>query len=339
MITYPSVAIVILNWNGRFFLEKLLPALQHLTYPNYSVYIIDNNSADDSVTFINASFPSVKTIVLDNNYGFAIGYNKGFWEIKEPFYVMMNSDIEVEPNFIEPLMNMMQSDDRIAVCQPKIRSLTNKQMFEHAGAAGGMIDRLGYPFCRGRIFDTVEEDNGQYNEPMQAFWASGTCCLIRRKAYWQVGGMYGFYFMHMEEIDLCWRLHTADYKIMYCPQSLIYHLGGGSLPYQSPRKTYFNFRNNIIMCWRNSPQWVKLWLLPLRMMMDAAAAFQFLVQKQTPHSLAVIKAYRDFFKWMFSYEWDCPKQKLSLRKAAGAAAFSVVWKYFVRKKKTYKEMV
>ena len=334
----PSIAIAILNWNGKHFLETLLPALQHLTYPDYSVYIIDNKSADDSVAFINAHFPLVKTIALDDNYGFATGYNKGLWQIQEPYYLLMNSDVEITPDFIEPLITQMQSDEKIAVCQPKILSLQNKQMFEHAGAGGGMIDVLGYPFCRGRIFDFVEKDEGQYNDALQTFWATGTCCLIRKKAYWQVGGMYGFYFMHMEEIDLCWRLNAMNYKIMYCPQSVIYHLGGGSLSYGSPSKTYFNFRNNIIMCWRNSPWQVKLWLLPLRMMMDVAAALQFLVQKQKSHSKAVVKAYRDFFKWMFSYERDRPRQKLSLRKAAGVACFSVVWKYFVRKKKTYKEM-
>ena len=335
----PAVAIAILNWNGKHFLETLLPALQYLTYPNYVIYIIDNASSDDSVAFINAYFPAVNIILLDDNYGFATGYNKGLMQIKEEYYLMINSDVEVEPNFIEPLLNMMESDERIAVCQPKIRSLQNKKMFEHAGAAGGMIDVLGYPFCRGRIFDTVEEDKGQYDDAMQIFWATGTCCLIRKKAYWQIGGLYGYYFMHMEEIDLCWRLNAMSYKIMYCPQSVIYHLGGGSLSYGSPRKTYYNFRNNIIMCWRNSPPQTNVWLLPLRMMMDGLAALQFLGQKQTAHSKAVVKAHRDFFKWLFSYERDSPQQKLSLRKASGVAVFSIVWNYFIGKKKTYKEMV
>ena len=335
----PPVAIAILNWNGRHFLETLLPSLQHLSYPNYMVYIIDNNSSDGSVAFIQTYFPMVKIILLDDNYGFAIGYNKGFWQVQEPYFIMMNSDVEVEPNFIEPLVEMTENDESIAVCQPKIRSLRNKKMFEHAGAAGGMIDKLGYPFCRGRIFDTVEEDVGQYDTTLQTFWATGTCCLIRRKAYWKVGGMYGFYFMHMEEIDLCWRLNTAGFKIMYCPQSVIYHLGGGSLSYQSPRKTYFNFRNNIIMCWRNSPWHVNLWLLPLRMMMDAAAAMQFLLGKQKENAFAVAKAYRDFFKWLFSTEKNIPPQKLSLSKAPGTSVFCIVWKYYISKRKTYKELV
>ena len=337
-MNHPSVAIAILNWNGKHFLETLLPALQHLSYPNYTIYIIDNNSSDDSVSFINATFPSVKIIVLDDNYGFATGYNKGLRGIKEDYYVMMNSDVEVEPNFIGPLVDMMQSDERIAVCQPKIRSLRDKKMFEHAGAAGGIIDILGYPFCRGRIFDTIEEDTGQYDDPIQIFWATGTCCLIRKEAYWQAGGMYGFYFMHMEEIDLCWRLNAAKYKIMYCPKSVIYHLGGGSLSYASPRKTYLNFRNNIIMCWRNSPWYVNAWLLPLRMIMDAAAIIQFLVNKQKENAAAVGKAYLHFFKWLFSSEKDSPHPKLSLRKASGSKALSVVWKYYIKRKKKYSDL-
>ena len=339
MNEYPSVAIAILNWNGKHFLKTLLPALLNLTYFNYTIYIIDNNSSDDSVAFINASFPSVKIILLDDNYGFALGYNKGLRGLKEEYFLMMNSDVEVEPNFLEPLLALMQSDDGIAVVQPKIRSLTNKKMFEHAGAAGGMIDILGYPFCRGRMFDTVEEDVGQYNNTTQVFWATGTCCLIRKKAYWQVGGMYGFYFMHMEEIDLCWRLQAAGWKIFYCSQSLIYHLGGGSLSYQSPRKTYLNFRNNIIMCWRNSPPYVNAWLLPLRMALDGVALIKFLTGKQSKNAVAVGKAYLHFFKWLFSFEKDSPKKKLSLRKAPGVLKGSLVWKYYIRKKRTYNEVI
>ena len=338
MSNYPSVAIAILNWNGRHFLEKLLPALSHLTYPNYNIYVIDNNSSDDSVDYINSNFPSVKTIALDDNYGFATGYNKGLWGIKEEYYLVMNSDVETEPGFIEPLVLLMENDEKIAVCQPKIRSLLNKKMFEHAGAAGGMIDVLGYPFCRGRVFETVEEDNGQYNDPLHIFWATGTCCLIRRKAYWQSGGMYGYYFMHMEEIDLCWRFNSLGWKVIYCPQSVIYHLGGGSLSYQSPRKTYFNFRNNLIMFWRNSPWYINAWLLPLRTLMDAAAALQFALQKKQQHSLAITKAYGGFFKWLLSFEKDSPKKKLSLFKAPGAVEMSIVWKYFIGKKKTYGDL-
>ncbi len=334
----PSVAIAILNWNGKHFLEALLPALQHLTYPNYSVYIIDNNSSDQSVSFVNANFPSVHIISLDDNYGFATGYNKGLRGIKEEYYLMMNSDVEVQSGFIEPLVEIMERDDKTAVVQPKILSLQNKHLFEHAGAAGGMIDILGYPFCRGRIFDTVEEDTGQYNDTTQIFWATGTCCLIRKKIYWQTGGMYGYYFMHMEEIDFCWRLHSNGYKVMYCPQSVIYHLGGGSLSYSSPRKTYLNFRNNIMMCWRNSPWYVNAWLLPLRMTMDAAAAIRFLLAKQTGNSVAAGKAYLHFFTWLFSFEKDSPRQKLSLRKAPGAKRISIVWKYYIGKKKTYRDL-
>ena len=287
---YPSVAIAILNWNGRHFLETLLPSLSRITYPNYTIYIIDNNSSDDSVDYVTTHFPQVKIILLNDNYGFAGGYNKGLQHAEEDYYLMMNSDVEIDLPFLEPMVNMMQVDKNIAVCQPKIRSLIHKNLFEHAGAAGGMIDVLGYPFCRGRIFNTVEEDKGQYDQSVQIFWATGTCCLIRKDAYRQIGGMYEYYFMHMEEIDMCWRLNSLGWKIMYCPQSLIYHLGGGSLSYQSPKKTYYNFRNNIVMCFRNSPWQVNIWLLPLRMMMDAAAAAQFLLQKNKSNATAVVKA-------------------------------------------------
>ena len=294
MSNIPSVGIAILNWNGRHFLQTLLPLLQQLTYPAYTIYVIDNRSTDDSVAFLKNNFPDVKVILLEANYGFAKGYNLGLAAVAEDYYLMLNSDVEVSKDFLQPMVALMESDSTIAICQPKILSLRNKEYFEHAGAAGGMMDILGYPFCRGRIFDTVEKDVGQYNNVRQIFWATGTCCLIRKAAYWQIGGMYDYYFMHMEEIDMCWRLNSLGYKIMYCPQSTVYHLGGGSLSYQSARKTYYNFRNNIIMCYRNSPWYVNCWLLPLRFLMDVAAALQFLAGGNSANTRAVGKAFVEF---------------------------------------------
>ncbi|HEX8462768.1 MAG TPA: glycosyltransferase family 2 protein, partial [Segetibacter sp.] len=279
--SFPAVGIGILNWNGKAFLQALLPELEKLTYSNYKIYVIDNNSSDDSLAFIRRFHPCVKVIVLDKNYGFAAGYNKGFAEMHEDYYLMMNSDVEVPPGFIEPLVEMMEADKSIAICQPKLLALQKKGMLEHGGAAGGMIDVLGYPFCRGRLFETTEADNGQYQTPAEIFWASGAACLIRKEAYKKVDGMYDYFFMHSEEIDMCWRLIAEGYKIMYCPNSYIYHLGGGSLAYKSPRKTYLNFRNNIVMCFRNSPWYVNLWLLPLRVMLDIVAAVRFLVAEDS----------------------------------------------------------
>lgn len=335
----PSVGIAILNWNGRHFLQTLLPLLQRLNYPNYTIYVIDNNSTDDSVSFLKVQFPAVKVIPLDGNYGFAKGYNLGLTAITEDYYLMMNSDVEVGEDLLQPMVEMMESDERIAVCQPKILSLRNKAYFEHAGAAGGMIDILGYPFCRGRIFDTVEKDNGQYNNVQQLFWATGTCCLIRKEAYWQVGGMYDYYFMHMEEIDMCWRLNSAGYTILYCPQAVVFHIGGGSLSYQSAVKTYYNFRNNIIMYYRNSPWYINCWLLPLRFLMDVAAALQFAITGNGSNTKAIWKAYVSFFKWMFSKEKRLASTKKSLFSLPGVLHKSIVWRYYVLKKKRYTEIV
>ena len=308
----PSVGIGILNWNGKKFLQKLLPELQQLSYSNYTLYVIDNNSSDDSVDFIKSNHPEVRLIELDDNYGFAEGYNRGFEQMQEDYYLMMNSDVEVPISFIEPLVEMMEADKRIAICQPKLLALLNKDTLEHGGAAGGMMDVLGYPFCRGRIFESSEKDSGQYNQPAQIFWASGACSLVRKDTYHKVGGMYPYYFMHSEEIDMCWRMIAEGYKIMYCPDAYIYHLGGGSLSYHSPRKTYFNFRNNVVMCFRNLPWYVLLWLFPLRLVLDVVAAVKFLIADDSANSKAVFVAYKDFFKWLFTSKNKFPARTKSL---------------------------
>ncbi len=337
-ISAPSVGIGILNWNGKKFLETLLPKLNNLTYPNYIIYVIDNSSSDGSIQYIRKFHQAVKIIALDNNYGFAGGYNRGFAAMHEDYYLMLNSDVEVSPGFIEPLLQMMQADSSIAVCQPKLLALLNPQMLEHGGAAGGMIDFLGYPFCRGRIFDFSEQDRGQYNAPAEIFWASGACCMIRREAYWKVNGMYEFFFMHSEEIDMCWRLIAEGYKIMYCPTSYIYHLGGGTLAYQSPRKTYLNFRNNIIMCFRNSPWYVLIWLLPLRVVLDIIASLRFLMQKDWKNCKAVFKAHKDFIKWLVTEKNKFPSKKRSLLSIPFVLQKSIVWEYYIRNIKYYSEI-
>jgi GT2 family glycosyltransferase len=334
----PSVGIGILNWNGKKFLEVLLPQLKKLIYSNYTIYVIDNTSTDGSLPFISEFHPEVKIIALDNNYGFAGGYNRGFAEMPEKYYVMLNADVEVPPGFINQLVEMMERDKDVAVCQPKLLSLSNPRMFEHGGAAGGMIDFLGYPFCRGRIFDTSEEDFRQYNISAEIFWASGACCMIRRAAYWKINGLYEFFFMHSEEIDMCWRLIAEGYQIMYCPTTFVYHVGGGSLPYQTPRKTYLNFRNNIIMCFRNSPWYILIWLLPARVGLDTIAALHFLLRKDKKNCKAVFKAYRDFMKWLVNEKNKFPKNTKSLLSIPSVFKKSIVWEYYIKGLKYYKEV-
>jgi GT2 family glycosyltransferase len=327
--TAPSVAVAILNWNGRKFLETLLPELHQLTYSNYTIYVIDNKSSDDSIYFIRSSYPQVKIIELDGNYGFAGGYNKGFAMVEDDYYLMINSDVQVPPGFIEPLVKMMESDHTIASCQPKLLSLTDHSMLEHGGAAGGMIDFLGYPLCRGRIFDSSEVDRGQYDRPADIFWASGACCLVRKDAYRKVNGMYNFFFMHSEEIDMCWRFISEGYTIKYCPDSFIYHLGGGTLSHQSPRKTYLNFRNNIIMCFRNSPWYVNLWMIPVRTVLDIIAAISFLKQ-DWKNCKAVLLAYKDFIKWLFLEKNKFPVRKRSLFSIPSVLRTSIAWQYYIK---------
>lgn len=335
--SFPSVGIGILNWNGKKFLQTLLPELKSLSYPNYTVYVIDNASTDDSVKYVREFHPEVKIIALDNNYGFAGGYNRGFALMPEKYYVMLNSDVEVPPSFLKPLVEMMEADSSIAICQPKLLSLLNHQMLEHGGAAGGLIDFLGYPFCRGRIFDTSEPDYQQYSTSV-IFWASGACCMIRKEAYWKINGMYEFFFMHSEEIDMCWRLIAEGYEIMYCSTSYIYHLGGGTLAYQSPRKTYFNFRNNIIMCFRNSPWYTLLWLVPVRIVLDVVASLKFLTDGDKTNCKAVYKAYRDVIKWLATEKNKFPPKKISLLFIPSVFKKSIVWEYYIRKIKHYSEV-
>jgi len=334
----PSVGIGILNWNGKIFLEALLPQLKNLNYPDYTVYVIDNTSTDSSVSYIAKVHPEVKIIALDKNYGFAGGYNRGFTKMPEDYFVMLNSDVQVPPGFLKPMIEMMEEDDNIAVCQPKLLSLVNPQMLEHGGAAGGMIDFLGYPFCRGRIFDTSEEDFRQYNTSSEIFWASGACCVIRKEAYWKVNGMYEYFFMHSEEIDMCWRLIAQGYDIMYCPTSYIYHLGGGTLAYQSPRKTYLNFRNNIIMCFRNSPWYVLIWLLPVRIVSDTIASCKFWADGDKSNSKAVFSAYRDFVKWLVKEKNKLPANTKALLSVSFVLKKSIVWEYYIKKIKYYREI-
>ena len=248
-----KVAVVILNWNGKSFLEKFLPSVFACNSSYAEIIVADNASTDDSVSFLKSKYPQIKIIQNSSNGGFAKGYNDALKLVEAEYYVLLNSDVEVTPNWIDSVIQLMDTDKSIAACQPKIRAFDDKKSFEYAGAGGGFIDKYGYPFCRGRILDTLEEDKGQYNDVREVFWATGACLFVRSECYHKVNGFDEDFFAHMEEIDLCWRLKNLGYKIMYSPNSTVFHVGGGTLNKTSPKKTYLNFRNNLILLCKNHP--------------------------------------------------------------------------------------
>ncbi|MFZ9718824.1 MAG: glycosyltransferase family 2 protein, partial [Chitinophagaceae bacterium] len=258
----PSVAVVILNWNGKQFLEQFLPGLLASNYNNLRVMVADNASTDDSVSFLLQHYPTVELLRCQQNLGFAGGYNYFLNQVQTDYYVLLNSDVEVTPEWITPVISLMESDQRIAACQPKILSWHQRDHFEYAGAAGGWIDRLGYPFARGRVFDHLEMDTGQYNQPMPVFWATGAAMFVRADAFHAAGGFDEAFFAHQEEIDLCWRLQRMGYRIYACPASVVYHVGGGALPTGSAQKVFLNYRNNLMMLVKNMPLAQSLWTIP-----------------------------------------------------------------------------
>lgn len=336
MQTLPSVAVVILNWNGRNFLQQFLPSVIASTYSNLRVIVADNASTDDSVQFVQQTFPSIEILSSKENYGFAKGYNFFLQQVKADYYVLLNSDVEVTKNWIEPIIELMEADKTIAACQPKILSFHQKETFEYAGASGGWIDALGYPFSRGRVFDVLEKDNGQYNDAVEIFWASGASLFIRAEQFHAMKGFDEFFFAHQEEIDLCWRLQRSGYKIFVCPQSVVYHVGGGTLPTGSVQKVYLNFRNNLVMITKNM-SWAALWWkLPLRIGLDAVSAYKELFSGNAGYWKAVMKAHFAFLEWLFK-----PKQTTVSTYPMLKTVYkgSAVWQYFIRKKQIFSEIV
>jgi GT2 family glycosyltransferase len=289
-----KLAVAILNWNGKNWLEKFLPSVVRFS-PNAEIYVIDNFSNDDSINFLQNNFPTVKIIKNDRNYGFAGGYNEGLKKIEADFYCLLNSDVEVTENWIEPVLNLFEKDSLISAIQPKILSFNNKNYFEFAGAAGGLIDNLGYPYCRGRVFDDLKEDKGQYNDETEIFWASGCCFFIRSKDFWEQKGFDERFFAHQEEIDLCWRLINSGKKIFYTGKSKIYHVGGGTLNKQSAQKTYLNIRNNLSMMLKNLPFPKLIWLIFFRLCLDGIAGIYFGLKQGFPHLWAVVRAHFRFY--------------------------------------------
>lgn len=335
MNNLPSVSVVILNWNGLSYLRQFLPSVCASSYPNLQIIVGDNASTDNSVVFLSDNYPKIKVISNDKNYGFAGGYNKVLDQVKSDYFVLLNSDVEVSPDWIQPVIELMGQDSQIAAAQPKIRSQINKANFEYAGAAGGYLDMLGYPFCRGRIFDSVEQDKGQYNIATEIFWASGAALFIKREKWLEVGGLDEDFFAHMEEIDLCWRLKNLGYKIMYCPDSLVYHVGGGTLDSESPFKTYLNFRNNLFLIQKNLSCFRASLIIFARLWLDMVSLLKFLYDGRLKHALAINKAHTAFFKAIFKNGKKASKISTSRFNSAAMLRKSIVWQYFVLKKKTF----
>ena len=291
-----KVAVVILNYNGKKFLEEFLPnVIENTDGALADIVVADNASTDGSVEFMRERFPEIRLIENGINGGFATGYNMALRQIDAEYYVLLNSDIEVTPRWVEPVIELMDADPQIAACQPKILSYYDKAKFEYAGASGGFIDRYGYPFCRGRIFQHMEEDKGQYDDTCEVFWATGACLFVRADLYLNHGGLDDSFFAHMEEIDFCWRMKNMGYKIYCCPQSKVYHIGGGTLPKSSSRKTFLNFRNNLSLLYKNLPSNRVFWVIAYRILLDWVAAIKFLCGGGLADFWAVVRAHFAFY--------------------------------------------
>ncbi len=340
---HPEVAIVVLNYNGEEFLESYLPFMtDSYTTGSSKIYVIDNQSTDGSIDYVREWHPEIEVIELDKNYGFAEGYNQGLSKINADYFALVNSDLQVTDHWLDPIIKLMKSDEHIAAVQPKILSMEHKDSFEYAGAAGGVMDILNYPFCRGRLFDTVEKDEQQFEEVTDIFWASGAAMVIKAELMQSFGGFDGDFFAHQEEIDLCWRLKNAGYRICYVPNSTVYHLGGGTLNYDNPRKTYLNFRNNFISSFKNEPAGQLLWKMPVRFILDIISACKFLVSGQAGSAKAVLKALLYILSHPVSILRKRRETKAKLkdlrignRTTEGRSSKSIVWSYFVLGKKTF----
>ncbi len=336
-----TAAIVILNWNGEKYLQQFLPVLLEKTViPGIEIIVADNASTDNSMKVLSEKFPEVKTILLDKNYGFAGGYNKALEQIEADYYVLLNSDVEVTDGWFEPLLDYMNENEDVAACQPKIRSYYQRENFEHAGAAGGFIDKYGFPFCRGRIFGVVEKDNGQYDDVKDVFWATGACLMVRSKLYWKAGGLDDEFFAHMEEIDLCWRFKSRGYRVVCIPQSTVFHIGGGTLNVENPHKTYLNFRNNLLLLYKNVPNNLLKETMFWRSYFDYAAAFQLFITGKPKNAMSVIKARKDFKLMVANFEEKRKENVLyaTNENESDILQKSIVFEYYFKKRKTYSDL-
>lgn len=335
----PTVAVVILNWNGRKFLEQFLPSVTASSYQPCTIYVADNASTDDSLAYLQSQWPQVQIIALPENYGFTRGYNEALRQVQADYYVLLNSDVEVETNWLEPMVNLLESDHTIGACQPRIRAYHQRDHFEYAGAAGGWIDRYGYPFCRGRVFEQLEVDAGQYNNVAPIFWASGAAMFVRANVFHELRGFDVFFFAHQEEIDLCWRMQLAGYSVYACPDSIVYHVGGGTLPRGDSRKTFLNFRNNHIMLAKNLAWHQRLWIIPFRFCLDGVTAWKQLLSGDGATFKAIIKAHFAFIGWLFNGR---KKSNFPVRrggKLQGQLQANLAWLHFARGKNKFSEIV
>ena len=328
-----KIAVVILNWNGTKLLEQFLPSV--VAFSNEAtIYVADNASTDTSIEILKSQFPSVKIIQNPGNYGFAMGYNEALKYVDEEYYALVNSDIEVTENWLSPIIELFDSQAKVAIIQPKILDYKKKTHFEYAGAAGGFIDKYGYPFCRGRIFDTVEEDLKQYDDEIEIFWASGACFFIRKEVYHQLNGFDATFFAHQEEIDLCWRAFNAGFTTKYNPKSVVYHVGGATLKEENPMKTYLNFRNSLFMLTKNLPKKDLFPILFTRLFFDGLAGIQFIVKGRFKHCLAIIHAHFAFYKWLKTNY----KQRNNVQKTNYFKARNIVISYFFNNTKKFDQL-
>jgi len=332
-----KTAVVILNWNGCNLLKAFLPTVTAHTGGDSAVYVADNASTDQSVDYVRNCFPDVKLIRLDRNYGFAEGYNRALAQIDAEYYCLLNSDVEVTEGWTKPVISYLDKHPDTAVCQPKLLSQLEKDRFEYAGAAGGFLDRFGYPFCRGRLFSTLEKDEGQYDNICEIFWATGACMFVRADVYHKLGGLDADFFAHMEEIDFCWRVKNAGYKIVCCPSSKVYHLGGATLPKSSSRKTYLNFRNNWLMLYKNLPKKRIIPVFIIRWIGDVAASFRFLLSTGWGDFHAVYKAHRAFLRMLP----ECRKKRGLIRPDGNVSCLypgNLVFDYFLFGRKRFSQL-
>lgn len=332
-------AVVILNYNGESMLTRFLPSVVEHT-PDARIVVADNGSTDNSVSVVRTSFPSVEVLELGENYGFAEGYNRALAQIDATYYVLLNSDVEVTPCWLSPLVDLLDNEATVAACQPKILACNNRTYFEYAGASGGFIDAYGYPFCRGRIFDTVEEDKGQYDAPCHIFWATGAALAVRSDVFWRAGGFDGRFFAHMEEIDLCWRIQARGSGIMAVPSSMVYHVGGATLQKSNPRKTYLNFRNNLLLLYKNLPAGSLHRVMRVRCLLDILAAIKFLIAGEWGNFKAVLQARRDFARMKKDFA-SSRDENLSLatnEKPTGICDSSILWKYYAKGKRYFSQL-
>lgn len=333
----PSVAVVILNWNGIYYLSRFLSSVYNTSYPCIEFIVGDNASTDGSVDYIRENFPKVRIIQNDKNYGFAEGYNRVLKQVQADYFVLLNSDVEVTTDWVAPIVTAMEKDPKVAAAQPKILSYLQPSEFEHAGAAGGFIDKYGFPFCRGRIFDHLEEDKGQYNQQKEIFWATGAAFFIKRKAWEESGGFDGDFFAHMEEIDLCWRLKRMGYSIQYYPFSEVYHVGGGALDKENSFKTFLNFRNNLFLLHKNLPFPRVFIVIFIRLWLDLVALLHFYAKGKFKDAFAVHRAHWEYFK---NFRKTQKKRQNQPEKPLVSYVYqnSIVWDYFWKGRRSFQEL-